>query len=76
MSAPSLDRVGPPLSFTHRGRVHRLTRAAGPERISGLWWEGHARTRDYFDAEDADGRRFWLFRVLNSGRWFLHGVFE
>jgi protein ImuB len=86
IAAPSYERDGAPLSFTraggrvHRltragGRVHRLTRAAGPERIAGAWWEGHARTRDYFDAEDASGKRFWLFRVRESGRWFLHGEF-
>ena len=37
--------------------------------------------RDYFVAEDADGRRFWLFREgLYGGpeepRWFLHGLFS
>lgn len=37
-------------------------------------------TRDYFIAEDEDGRRFWLFRegLYQQGvspRWFLHGFF-
>ena len=37
-------------------------------------------TRDYFIAEDQDGRRFWLFResLYRPGgkpRWFLHGFF-
>ena len=37
-------------------------------------------TRDYFIAEDEDGRRFWLFRegLYRQGvspRWFLHGFF-
>jgi protein ImuB len=37
-------------------------------------------TRDYFIAEDQEGRRFWLFRegLYRQGmnpRWFLHGFF-
>ena len=37
-------------------------------------------TRDYYRIEDADGRRFWLFRhglfseKSNPG-WFVHGLF-
>jgi protein ImuB len=77
MAAPSPHRDGPPLSFTCAGgRVHRVVHCTGPERIAGLWWEGHTKTRDYFDVEDSTGRRFWLFRVLETGRWFVHGVFE
>ncbi|MEQ1936858.1 DNA polymerase Y family protein [Mesorhizobium sp. CN5-321] len=39
------------------------------------------RTRDYFRVEDAEGRRYWLYRQGLYGRsgepprWFLHGVF-
>lgn len=38
-------------------------------------------TRDYFRVEDADGRRYWLYRQGLYGmsneapRWFLHGLF-
>lgn len=37
-------------------------------------------TRDYFRIEDADGRRFWLYREGLYGpathpRWFMHGLF-
>lgn len=74
--SPSHDADGPPLSFTHGHNVHRLVHVDGPERIAGVWWEGRDKTRDYFDAEDESGRRFWLFRVVQTGRWFLHGVFE
>ena len=39
-----------------------------------------SRTRDYFRAEDTEGRRFWLYREGFYGerpapRWFLHGFF-
>jgi protein ImuB len=84
---PSDDvRLGSPRQFVHRGRVHRLAFAVGPERIEGEWWRGHRRTRDYYEVEDDAGLRFWLFRVVRvtkspdgdvraSARWFIHGRF-
>jgi protein ImuB len=75
----------PPIAFTWRRVRHRVRRADGPERIAGEWWKrnGEMRTvRDYFQVEDEDGRRFWLFRRGNGSdadtgdmRWFLHGFF-
>jgi protein ImuB len=72
---PCDDGVGMPVAFTYHGEVFRLRHADGPERIAGLWWEGGDKTRDYFDVEDETGRRFWLFRVLPTGHWYLHGLF-
>lgn len=40
-----------------------------------------SQTRDYFRIEDAEGRRYWLFRQglygasPSSPRWFMHGIF-
>jgi protein ImuB len=63
----------PPVVFRWRGRVHRVVRAEGPERIEPEWWHPPAvpgrdtaiddATRDYYRVEDADGRRFWLYRA-------------
>jgi protein ImuB len=59
-----------------------VVRAEGPERITDEWWRAAgasaeispgAGARDYFRVEDADGRRYWLYR--SNGRWFLHGLF-
>ena len=74
---------GPPLNFRWRRAMHRVSRAEGPERIAPEWWrEGEdAATRDYFRVEDAEGRRYWLFRQGLYGasaeppRWFIHGIF-
>jgi protein ImuB len=76
MVSPSDDAEGRPVAFTHGRDVRRVIHAIGPERIAGPWWEGNDKTRDYFDVEDATGRRFWLFRVRQTGKWYLHGVFE
>ena len=75
MVAPSHDRDGRPVSFTRDGQSHRVVHAIGPERIAGQWWEGHHRTRDYFTVEDESGRRLWIFRVRETGRWYVHGEF-
>lgn len=74
----------PPIAFTWRRR-HRVSRAEGPERVFGEWWQTEAEfgaVRDYFLVEDDEGHRFWLFRRGDGihGRtgdlqWFLHGLF-
>jgi protein ImuB len=73
---------GPPLRFRWRRVLHEVAAIEGPERIAAPWWRRPgAPTRDYFRAEDAAGRRFWLYREGLWGRettqakWFLHGVF-
>jgi protein ImuB len=75
----------PPRRFTWRGRAYRVARADGPERIHGEWWKRAAEAegvRDYFQVEDEEGARFWLYRRGDGvdGRtgdlsWYLHGVF-
>ncbi len=73
--SPSDDRDGRPILFRDGGDVHELRHAVGPERISGEWWRGHEKTRDYFEVEDLTGKRSWMFRVNETGKWFLHGIF-
>jgi protein ImuB len=73
---------GPPLRFRWRRVLHEVAAVEGPERIALEWWrDSEALTRDYFRAEDTQGRRFWLFREglyvmeTESPRWFMHGLF-
>lgn len=75
----------PPVRFSWRGKTHRIRKADGPERIHGEWWKrlGEAdAVRDYFQVEDEEGARFWLFRRgdgvdARTGdlSWYVHGVF-
>jgi len=67
---------GPPAKFRLRGVEHRIAQAWGPERIETGWWRGPTVARDYYRVETVDGFRFWLFRRLRDGAWFLHGMFE
>ncbi|RBP12317.1 protein ImuB [Roseiarcus fermentans] len=73
---------GPPLRFRWRRVLHDVAAIEGPERIAPPWWRRDGGpTRDYFRAEDSQGRRFWLYREGLLGRetqrakWFMHGVF-
>ncbi|WP_395445667.1 Y-family DNA polymerase [Caulobacter sp. UC70_42] len=78
----------PPMSFTWRGRAHRVRRAEGPERIGQEWWRagvgetdtGPGKLRDYYRVEDDVGGRFWIFRqglfgVDEAPKWWIHGLF-
>ncbi len=76
MVSPSDDAEGQPVAFTYERTVRRVVHAVGPERIAGQWWEGNDKTRDYFDVEETSGQRFWIFRVRQTGKWYLHGIFE
>jgi protein ImuB len=72
---PSDDRMGRPAAFSRRGVSHTLARVRGPERITGSWWRGRDKTRDYFAVEDDGGQGFWIFRVAQTFKWYVHGVF-
>jgi protein ImuB len=67
---------GPPIRLHYRRQALLVVRHWGPERIERHWWRGRSMRRDYYRVETASGQRFWLFRELRQGRWFLHGVFE
>jgi protein ImuB len=66
---------GSPRRIFWDDRDHLVDRAWGPERIETGWWRGEDVRRDYYVVETTRGERFWLFRDLGDGSWFLHGVF-
>ena len=63
-----------PSAFTLQQRPHRVTRYWGPERIETGWWRGRSVRRDYYRVETDRGHWFWIFRQLDDGQWFLHGL--
>ncbi|WP_163717773.1 Y-family DNA polymerase [Mangrovibacterium lignilyticum] len=69
----------PPLNFRYQGEIIRIARADGPERIEQEWWLQNGPPRDYYQVEDEDGARYWIFRLGLYGngkpQWFLHGFF-
>lgn len=69
----------PPILFIHNGRLHRILKADGPERIEQEWWIEQGLYRDYYCVEDESGARYWLFRLGHyrnaEPKWYLHGYF-
>jgi protein ImuB len=75
----------PPVTFSWRGVRRRVKRADGPERVFGEWWKRDAElaaVRDYFQVEDENGERYWVYRsgdgedaATGSYKWFMHGIF-
>jgi protein ImuB len=75
----------PPKRFVWRGTTHVVTRADGPERITGEWWRRTSEAfsvRDYFRVENELGERYWVFRRGDGEHdrtgdlsWWMHGVF-
>jgi protein ImuB len=77
VSAPIPDY--PPMLFRMKGKVHKVVKADGPERIEQEWWIQQGQHRDYYRVEDEEGKRYWLFRLGHYNdktfQWFLHGYF-
>jgi protein ImuB len=64
-----------PTRLVWRERSYAVVQAWGPERIETGWWRGRDVRRDYYRIEVEGGRRFWLFRDLVRGAWYLHGTY-
>jgi len=78
VSAPIPDY--PPMLFRYKGKRHQVRKADGPERIEREWWLEEGQHRDYYNVEDENGQRYWLFRSGHyagnqSQQWFIHGFF-
>jgi protein ImuB len=73
--AKAFGLQGPPARFRVGGSTHVVVAAHGPERIETAWWRGPTVRRDYYVVETESGARFWVFRRLRDGGWFLHGMF-
>lgn len=70
----------PPKFFIYKGLKHDVVKADGPERIEREWWLDQGEHRDYYQVEDSQGQRYWLFRLghYDGGqkyKWFIHGFF-
>ena len=70
----------PPMLFRYLGKLHKIKKADGPERIEQEWWIKDGPHRDYYTVEDEEGHRFWLFRSGHyreneKPKWFIHGFF-
>jgi protein ImuB len=69
----------PPMLFIYKDKIHKITKADGPERIEQEWWLQQGQHRDYYRVEDEEGKRYWIFRLGfyddKESAWFVHGFF-
>lgn len=69
---------GPIVSLTWRGVQQTVLACRGPERIGPEWWRWdpnapEPRERDYFAIVCDDGSCLWVCRLVDAGRWYVHG---
>ena len=64
---------GPVVRVRWRGEEHTVAACLGPERIAGEWWRDTQPTRDYFRVQGEGGQWLWVFRELETRRWFVQG---
>jgi protein ImuB len=82
--ALALQPDHPPTRLQWRNQEHLLQEGTGPERIATAWWrsshktitgrQGTSSTRDYFKVQTQAGAWLWIFREIESGHWFVHGL--
>jgi len=68
----------PPMNFRYKGKLHKVLKADGRERIEQEWWIQEGQHRDYYVVEDEEGCRYSLFRLGHydeNYQWFIHGFF-
>jgi protein ImuB len=76
----ALTPDGPVSRVTWRGQIHDVATCRGPQRINLEWWPPEAqprsvvRGRDYFKIGTKDGQWLWLYRRIDTGEWFVHGL--
>ncbi len=81
-SLPQANAESPDPQATAPARIktangwHRVLGAVGPERLESGWWKGQSARRDYYRIITHLGCWWWIYRDLNSGEWFLHGIFD
>jgi protein ImuB len=70
----------PPMNFRYKGKLHKVTKSDACERIECEWWLEGGLHRDYYIVEDAEGKRYWIFRSghyepAKNPSWFILGFF-
>ncbi|MCC6360856.1 MAG: DNA polymerase Y family protein [Phycisphaerales bacterium] len=61
-----------PASKEHAYAEYRENMPPGRESMSPGWCD----PRDYFLLLDMYGRCLWVYRAIEAGQWYLHGVFS
>ncbi|MCA9010300.1 MAG: hypothetical protein KDB01_11165, partial [Planctomycetaceae bacterium] len=65
-----------PARFSVLGQQRQVVELHGPERIQTAWWTEQPCHRDYFRAITETGSQLWIYHDLQTGSWYLHGLFD
>jgi protein ImuB len=80
LQATALMPDHPPARILWNDKPYRLIRGRGPERIHTAWWNSaeqkEVEQREYFSVQEASGRWLWIYRLVPSQNWFLHGLWN
>ncbi|HUG01146.1 MAG TPA: hypothetical protein VML95_04750 [Longimicrobiales bacterium] len=68
--------AGRPHRYHDRTGWRSLTVVAGPDRMSGGWWEDDAYAREYYRCVTGDGVLVWIYRDASRDRWLLQGWWD
>ena len=75
-TATTSTPLQPPMAFRRGGgKIERVVRFWGPERLETGWWNGPMQRRDYFRIETQQGQWLWIYHDLRANTWHLHGHF-
>jgi protein ImuB len=74
--AATLSLASHPSRFHYQGRWLEIIAFNGPERLESGWWRGPSARRDYYRVITSQGEWWWIYRDLNSGTWYMHGLFD
>lgn len=75
LEAPAEPQFQPPVRYRRAGKVERVMRFWGPERLETGWWNGPMHRRDYFRIENDQGQWLWIYHDLRENTWYAHGLF-
>ncbi len=67
---------GRPRRYRDRAGWRALAVVAGPDRVSGGWWEDDAYAREYYRCVTGEGVLVWIYRDATRDRWLLHGWWD
>lgn len=77
IAAMALLPDSPPFLVRWKNTRFQIETGIGPERITPEWWaEGEQlpETRDYFRVQLQSGLWLWIYRELETNKWFVHGI--
>ena len=63
-------------SITIEGVRSPVVASYGPTKIDSEWWSDSPVERDYYEVQTEDGGRYWVFKKRNTGKYYLHGIFD